>query len=225
MSYDSVILADTPQAYYLCNDVSGSTALDSTSNHFDGTYQGSFTLAQPGIPSAGGTSVLLAGTTGQLVVPAQLAYTTWSTFSLEFWIDAGGGWQHTVVTASNATGQLLLYANGTQVSPSASGTIAINANLETAGSAQTTHLAKVAIYAYVLSALQISQHYRAGTLVVITLPAFNRRSGLAAGTARRDALVMPFSRRDGQSGSTRRTGTGITAVRRLATGLATARRG
>jgi hypothetical protein len=47
-AYATEVLADSPYLYWRLNDTSGTTAQDTTANNRDGTYAGTFTLAQPG---------------------------------------------------------------------------------------------------------------------------------------------------------------------------------
>ncbi len=49
-SYQSALLAYKPVAYWPLNETSGNTAFDYAGGH-DGTYQGGYTLGQPGIPA------------------------------------------------------------------------------------------------------------------------------------------------------------------------------
>jgi hypothetical protein len=60
MTYPATVLADTPIRYYELNELSGTTATDSGSQAHNGTYEGSYTLAQSSLLSAdtGDTSVL-----------------------------------------------------------------------------------------------------------------------------------------------------------------------
>ncbi len=96
--YSLAILADTPQAYYRCNEFSGPIAYDSTSNHYDAALVGSIAYSQPGALFGDSDTSLLFGATDSLNVPYTLNYTTFTAFSLEFWINAGSGWHYIVVT-------------------------------------------------------------------------------------------------------------------------------
>ncbi|MCA1992471.1 MAG: filamentous hemagglutinin N-terminal domain-containing protein [Coleofasciculus sp. S288] len=48
-SYNAAVQADNPISYWRFDETSGSTALDVSGNHFNGTYQGGVTLRQAGV--------------------------------------------------------------------------------------------------------------------------------------------------------------------------------
>lgn len=81
MSYEDEVLADNPVGYWQLDELSGTTASDSSGNGRDGTYQGTYTLGQDGVTPGGygvqfnGGSVQIndddvwsASTTGELTV-------------------------------------------------------------------------------------------------------------------------------------------------------------
>lgn len=80
-AYSIDVLADSPLAYYKFNEISGTTAIDSSGNSNDGTYIGGFTLAQAGLLPTGDSSVLLDGTSGYITCPATIG----DPFSIEIW--------------------------------------------------------------------------------------------------------------------------------------------
>lgn len=97
MTYASVIAADAPLAWWRLDETSGTSAADSGSGTAaNGTYNGSYTLAEPGIDGAdagGGTSVLFADGSGDYVdvgaMPAKLQLAVGAAFSLEAWVAMG----------------------------------------------------------------------------------------------------------------------------------------
>lgn len=62
-AYEDVVLADSPLAYYILGESSGTpqgtTMLDSSGNGRDGTYGGGITLGQPGIPGSTATAAVM----------------------------------------------------------------------------------------------------------------------------------------------------------------------
>jgi hypothetical protein len=86
-AYDSVVLADSPVAYWPLNETSGTVATDLTGNGYSGTYQGTagtnYTLGQTGIGDGEG-SVLFDGTAGWIKVSANPS-TAVSNWTLEAW--------------------------------------------------------------------------------------------------------------------------------------------
>jgi len=169
--YSTVVLDDTPQAYYRCDESSGSVAHDLTNNHYDAQLSGGFTLDQPGaIASDPDTALSLNAITGLLVLPVSMNIPSWSAISLEFWIKTSSGWQYVVITC-NASSQVL-YLNG---SPVASGAgsgdeIVLGQDMSFGGSNATVVVDEIAVYSYVLLPGQVQTHYRAGLLAVSGLP-------------------------------------------------------
>jgi hypothetical protein len=84
-SYDLAVLSDSPVGYWPLSETAGGLANDTTGNAHDGLFSGGVTLSQPGIGD-GKSSVLLDGTSGQVVIPhsAQLEPTQ---LSVECWIN------------------------------------------------------------------------------------------------------------------------------------------
>lgn len=67
--YDTAVAGNTPFRYYRLQDVSGSTAVDTSGNNVNGTYTGGFTLGQsPGPLGGANLCVTLNGTSGYLSV-------------------------------------------------------------------------------------------------------------------------------------------------------------
>ena len=95
-SYQNLILSDHPIGYWPMGETTGSTATDLSAWQTNGTYSGSYTLAQTGIPGDPGVSVagnngtsvsFNGGSSDQLTIPATI--NPWSgSFSVEFWTNS-----------------------------------------------------------------------------------------------------------------------------------------
>lgn len=87
-AYTSIVLADTPQAYYRLDETSGTNAADSSGNSNAGTYTTSgLTLAQPGcLLSDADTGTLFTSSVGRVQLPSVALGNGWSGFSAECWI-------------------------------------------------------------------------------------------------------------------------------------------
>lgn len=86
-SYESVILGDAPVAFWQLNDSSGTIAADVSGNAYNGTYTGTFTLAQPSIMPHGSGASLQLGGFGYVALPSVTALNALNhPLSLEFWI-------------------------------------------------------------------------------------------------------------------------------------------
>lgn len=88
MSYDSVILGDSPTYYWETNETSGTNAADSADSN-TGTYRGTVTLAQAGPAGLGNATVLLDGSTGFISTATQLTNPQ-GPLSIEFWFKMSG---------------------------------------------------------------------------------------------------------------------------------------
>lgn len=86
MSYDSVVLGDTPVSYWELNESSGTTATDSADSN-PGTYSGGFTLGQPGIGD-GETAVALANASSGVVTVPAASNLQPTNVSAEVWVNA-----------------------------------------------------------------------------------------------------------------------------------------
>lgn len=67
-AYHNAVIANGPYVYYELNDASGTTATDSSGNGFNGTYNGTYTLGQPGDNASGSSdnAVLFDGSTAYI---------------------------------------------------------------------------------------------------------------------------------------------------------------
>ncbi len=90
MSYDSVVLADSPVSYWKLNDPTGTTAAD-TGDSNPGTYTGGFTLggAAPQPRMSGSTA--FNGTTGRVAVTDVVALRLTAPLSAECWFKTSSG--------------------------------------------------------------------------------------------------------------------------------------
>jgi hypothetical protein len=87
VAYDDEVLADAPEFYLKLDETSGSTAVDSSGNGNDFTYQADVVLAQPALLGDGGYSVSANPTSSAAIlssVPA--AFTAATAFTLEAWV-------------------------------------------------------------------------------------------------------------------------------------------
>ena len=87
MSYESVVLADSPSFLWPLNETTGTTAADATGNSNTGTYTGGYTLDGGAGPVAGSGAVLLNGTSGYISSSVSPSVTA---FSVEFWVNLNG---------------------------------------------------------------------------------------------------------------------------------------
>jgi hypothetical protein len=163
MSYRSTILADSPTAYYRLDELSGSTAIDSSGNGYNGTVSSSgVTYSQAGAIVGDTDTCMLFSSTAQLALPYTLNPSTWTALSLEYWIKLSSGWQYVVITTSNTTGITTIYLNGSVYTSGTGDFIGIDTDIYYAGSPQSGDLDEVALYNYVLTPAQIINHYLAG---------------------------------------------------------------
>lgn len=82
-SYDATVMADSPVGYWKLNEVSGTSAADSSGNGYNGTYSGGFTLGQTIANVSGG--VFLNGTSGIITLPAGTNMNVGTTWTAEGW--------------------------------------------------------------------------------------------------------------------------------------------
>jgi hypothetical protein len=87
-SYDSVVLADAPVAYYKLAETSGTTANDSSGNSLNGTYSGGVTFLGTNCPGNLSGGVLLNGTSGFVSIAANALLNLGATWTLEAWFVA-----------------------------------------------------------------------------------------------------------------------------------------
>lgn len=169
MDYKSTILADTPQAYYQLDEVSGSVATDRTGNGYNGTLTGA-TYLQNGAIVASSDKAILFTANGGLALPYTLNPSTWAAASLEFWFSSdGAAWHHIVVT-TNASATVL-YLDGAVTSSGSGASVFVDIDLNFAGAfSVAAYLDEVAIYNYVLTSGQVSNHYTVGTSAAVLTP-------------------------------------------------------
>lgn len=128
MSYESVVLGDSPTFLWLLNEASGTTAADATGNGNTGTYTGGYTLGATGPSGVSATATSFNGSTG--FVLENSSGSSPDTFTIECWfktssadvalagfsasgVPDGGGNQDRNLTL-NSSGQLdfFVYAGG-----------------------------------------------------------------------------------------------------------------
>lgn len=86
MSYQSVVLADSPAAFWLLNETSGTAATDLTnSNGTPGVYTGTYSLNQTPLAAGLGGSLGLTGSGYVSVTDTTFINTTGTSFSMECW--------------------------------------------------------------------------------------------------------------------------------------------
>jgi len=85
-SYRSEVLADSPAAYWRLDETSGTTAGSETSTDA-GTYQGGYTLGQPGaLVNEPSTAALFNGTTGTVNLRSSAGLNPTTALTLEGWV-------------------------------------------------------------------------------------------------------------------------------------------
>ncbi len=102
--YASVVLADSPLAYWKLDESSGTTAVDSSGNGRDGTYAGGYTLSQSGIGGTN-TAVLFDGSTAYVDFGNPAAFDIATGLTLEAWVKTSdSGYQYVLVKWGAAGG-------------------------------------------------------------------------------------------------------------------------
>jgi hypothetical protein len=105
VSYDSVILADSPTIYLKLDETSGTSAADASGNGNTFTYQTGATLNQTAVVADGGKAAKASGTAALALlssVPAALQNPT--AFTIEAWVD---------ITATNQKGAFVKVGSNT----------------------------------------------------------------------------------------------------------------
>lgn len=99
--YSQAVMQDGPLAYWQLNELTGTSAADSSGNGYNGTYEGSYSLGQPGSPlncssATSDTSVGLAGG-GYVATPLgnptgtpPPQYFEVNAFTVEAWVKISG---------------------------------------------------------------------------------------------------------------------------------------
>ncbi len=92
-NYSSLVLSKNPSAYYRLGELSGPTAHDATSNHYDGVLSGAFTLLQQNAIITDYTDYAMLFTAvangtsgGAITLPTTLTTNGLSTLTVEFWL-------------------------------------------------------------------------------------------------------------------------------------------
>ncbi len=88
----SVILADSPQVYYQCNEASGTTVYDSSGNNNHGTITGTASLGLAGpLPNVPNTAIQHDGTSSYIASSYTLPVTSTLTYEMFILLPATGG--------------------------------------------------------------------------------------------------------------------------------------
>jgi hypothetical protein len=121
MSYQTVILADNPAAFWPLNETSGTVAHDLSGNGWNGTYEGGVTLADNPFP-AGGSGATFNGTDGYVYGGSGVPTGAVANVTMEVWLNFNGNTnQQGGCAFNNGTSSLGGYAigngSGTMTSP------------------------------------------------------------------------------------------------------------
>lgn len=85
-AYFGTVSGDNPYGYWRLGEPSGTTAFDASINGYNGTYNGTYTLAQGGaIASDNSTSTLFDGSTAYVTLPQAADGANLGAFSVECW--------------------------------------------------------------------------------------------------------------------------------------------
>jgi Concanavalin A-like lectin/glucanases superfamily len=104
--YSQAVQTDYPRGYWRLNETSGTTAADSSGRGQTGTYQGGFTLAQPGA-TKDDAAVRLNGTTGMVAVPDSAVVDLGDVLTIEAWVKPDDASQiQTIVSKLNGAYQV-----------------------------------------------------------------------------------------------------------------------
>jgi hypothetical protein len=85
-SYDQVVLADSPAAYWRLGESSGTSAADSSGNGNGGGYVGGVTLGAPALITDANTSAGFGGSDGRMYFSDSASLSPTAAISLEAWI-------------------------------------------------------------------------------------------------------------------------------------------
>ena len=83
--YPSLVLADSPAAYWRLGESSGTSAADASGSGNAGTYQNAPTLGAPGLISGTNTSVLFDGADDRVLAPDSTSLSPTGAVSVEAW--------------------------------------------------------------------------------------------------------------------------------------------
>lgn len=132
--YPAVVLADAPAGYWRFDELSGTTAFDSSGHGNNGSYLNGPLLGQAGAFAGSGTAVSFDGVNDLVRVPDSNSLDVGDTFTLEGWVKrtstsgsqtlfnkGGNGIQATVMSAANGNQVWLRKANVTTVARSSIG--------------------------------------------------------------------------------------------------------
>ncbi|HEX3641003.1 MAG TPA: hypothetical protein VHV10_06925, partial [Ktedonobacteraceae bacterium] len=184
--YHVLVLADRPQAYYRLGETSGTVAHDSSGNGNDATLTGVSAYSQAGAIAGDADTSMLFTASGAVTLPYTLNLTTWTAFTLGFWINPGTGWQYVAVT-SDAT-STILYFDGAVTSSGSGAAVFISSLFDYAGNFTIAgNLDEIEVYNYKLSSGKIFARYVAG---------FYAPTAPRALTVNIDGIIYPVKERE-----------------------------
>ena len=172
--YPGQVLADAPLAYWRFDELTGTTAADSSGHGNDATYEGGITLGASGaIAGDGDTAATFDGLTGFVTAGDRFAFAGQTPFSIEAWVSVQSRSTYAgLVSRNDAVGgpPSVVYANGeSQGSQTAAFSIAgavadfvVGAEAGGSGNYLAGTLDEVAVYDHALSADRVRAHYLAG---------------------------------------------------------------
>jgi Concanavalin A-like lectin/glucanases superfamily len=99
VTYESVVLADSPGVLWMLNETTGTSAADATGNGNAGIYTGTYTLGQTGAPSVATFAVSLNGSSGYVYNTATSI--AGASMSVDIWFKTATAAGGAIVNAAN----------------------------------------------------------------------------------------------------------------------------
>lgn len=103
-AYVAAVLADSPLAYWRLDETSGTTALDSSGNGKNGTYEGSLDLGQPPLITNGKSLHCHGSIAGVNIASSFSIPTATSPFTFEAWIKLTATGTRPIVSGRTSSG-------------------------------------------------------------------------------------------------------------------------
>lgn len=178
LNWLTAVMNSNPTAYYKLNETSGPVANDSSGHGNNATLSGSITYSQPSLLADTTDTALGFGAAASLALPYTMNITTWTAFSMMFWIQVSSSVDFVAITCDGST--VIVYINGVPTTTS-NDPIVVSSILEFAGSYAAGTMDEVVIYQnVVLTVAQISNFYQSGTFPGVYTSTFG--SGGSAST-------------------------------------------